>query len=201
MEINKAVLSNDFFPSDPQAPPNTGSTELLSDDPQSTYQRLGQPILDNWLPDSGATCHYTPVFRDLYNVEACHIPVSLAGGTTKISTFKGTTDCYFTTNEAQKCILVGLYDVYFVEALSHRLLSLTTVSASQNFTIIIKNCATTICFPNDLAHYTWPMLRHEIPTHQAFSTMAQPENGNTPGETTFSPTFEQNLDASYSDHS
>jgi hypothetical protein len=199
MEINRALLSNDFLPTAPQAPPNTGSTELLPpDDPLSTHQRFGPPILDNWLPDSGATCHYTPVFSDLYNVEACHIPVSLADGTRKISTFKGTTDCYFTTDEGQKSIL-GLQDVYFVEGLSHRLLSLTTVSASQNFTIIIKNCATTILFPDDLT-YTWPLLQHELPTQHAFSTMAQPEN-TSPCETTFSSTFEEHVDTSYSDNS
>ena len=125
MEINRALLNNDFLPTAPQAPPNTGSTELFPDDPLWTHQRFGPPILDNWLPDSGATCHYTPVLSDLCDVEACHIPVSLADGTTKTSTFKGTTDCYFTTNEGQKSIF-GLTDVYYIEGLSHRLLSLNS---------------------------------------------------------------------------
>jgi hypothetical protein len=88
MEINRALLRNDFLPTAPQAPPNTGSTELFPDDPLSTHQKFGPPYLNNWLPDSGATCHYTPVFSDLRDVETCHIPVSLADGTTKISTFK-----------------------------------------------------------------------------------------------------------------
>lgn len=61
----------------------------------STHQRFGPPILDNWLPDSSAACHYTPIFSNLCNDEPCHIPVSIADGTTKISAFKGTTDCYF----------------------------------------------------------------------------------------------------------
>ena len=198
MEINRALLSNDFLPTAPQAPPNTGSTELFPDDPLSTHQRFGPPILDNWLPDSGATCHYTPVFSDLRDVEACHIPVSLADGTTKISTFKGTTDCYFTTDEGQRSIL-GLTDVYYIEGLSHRLLSLTAISATQNFTVIIRNRATTIQFPND-SKYTWPLLLHELPTQQAFSTMSQPENG-TPTETTFSPAFEQHVDTSQPENS
>jgi hypothetical protein len=130
MEIKRALLSNNFLPTAPQAPPNTGSTELLPpDDPLSTHQRFGPPILDNLLPNSGATCHYTPVFSNLCNIEACHIPVSLADGFTKISTFKGTIDCYFTTDEGQKSIL-GLQDVYFVKGLSHHLLSLTTVRTS-----------------------------------------------------------------------
>jgi hypothetical protein len=153
MEINRALLSNDFLPTAPQAHPNRGSTERLRDDPLSTHQSFGPPILDNWLPDSGATCHYTPVFSDLC-IEASHIPVSLADGTTKISAFKGTTDCYFTTDERQKSYL-GLKDIHFVEGLSHCLLSLASISANQNFTIIIKNSATTICFPDELT-YAWP---------------------------------------------
>jgi hypothetical protein len=93
MEINRALLRNDFLSTAPQATPNTGSTELFLDDFLSTHQKFGQPTLDNWLPGSGATCHYTPIFSNLPDVESCHIPVSLADGTTKISTFKGTTNC------------------------------------------------------------------------------------------------------------
>ncbi|KAI2511627.1 hypothetical protein MHU86_2693 [Fragilaria crotonensis] len=70
------------------SPPNSDATEYFPDDPMSAYQRFGPPDLDNWLPDSGATSHYTPVFSDLHDVEPCHVPVSLADGTTKISTFK-----------------------------------------------------------------------------------------------------------------
>jgi hypothetical protein len=130
-------------------------------------------------------------FQQPRDVETCHIPVSLADGTTKISTFKGTTDCYFTTDEGQRPIL-GLTDVYFIEGLSHRLLSLNAISATQNFTVIIRNRATTICFPNN-SKYTWPLLLRELPAQQAFSTMSQPENA-TPSETSFSPAFEQHVD-------
>jgi hypothetical protein len=93
--------------------------------------------------------------------------------------------------EGQRSIL-GLTDVYFIEGLSHRLLSLTAISATQNFTVIIRNCATTICFPNN-SKYTWPLLLHELPAPQAFFTMSQPENA-TPSKTTFSPAFEQHVD-------
>jgi hypothetical protein len=147
MEINRELMRNDFLPTAPQASPNTGSTELFPDDPLSTHQKFGPPTLHNWLPDSG--------------VETCHIPVSLAEGTTKISTFKGTTDCYFTTDEGQRSIL-GLTDVYFIEGFSHYLLSLTAISATQNFTVIIRNCATKICFPNN-SKYTWPLLLRILP--------------------------------------
>ncbi len=149
------------------------------------------PTLHNWLPDSGAKCHYTPVFSNLWDIETCHIPVSLADRTTKISTFKGTTNCYFTTDEGQRSIL-GLTDVYFIEGLSHPLHSLTAMSATQNFTVIIRNRATTICFPNN-SKDTGPLLLHELPAQQAFSTMSQRVNA-TPSDTTFSPAFEQHVD-------
>jgi hypothetical protein len=151
---------------------------------------LGPHTFNDWLPDSGATCHYTPIFSNLQENETCHIPVSLTDETTKISTLKGTTDCFFTT-EGLRSIL-GLIDVYFIEGLSHRLLSLTVISATQNFTVFIRNRATTICFPNN-SKYTWPLLLHELPAQQAFSTMSQPENA-TPSETTFSPAFEDHVD-------
>jgi hypothetical protein len=194
MEINRALHRNDFLPTAPQAPPNTGSTELFHDDSFSTHQIFGLPTLDNWLPDRGATCHYAPVFTNLKDLKTCHIPFSLADETTKISTFKGTTDCYFTTDEGQRSIL-GLHEVYFIEGLSHRLLSQTAISATQNFTVIIRNRATTICNPNK-SKYTRPLLLHELPAQQAFSTTSQPEN-TSPSETTFSPTFEQHVDTTH----
>jgi hypothetical protein len=126
IEINTALLRNDLLPTAPQAPTNTGSTELFLDDPLSTHQKFGPPTLDTWLPDSGATCHYKPVFSNLQDVETCHIPVSLADGTTKISTFKG-------TNDKEQRSFLGLTDVNFIEGLSHRVLSLTAFSAPRNF--------------------------------------------------------------------
>ena len=197
MTINDQLLSSDFLPTAAQAPPNTGATDYFPDDPTSPHQCHGPPHLNNWLPDSGATCHYTPVFSDLRDVEECNVPVSLADGTTKISTHKGTTDCYFTTQEGQKSIL-GLTDVYYIEGLSHRLLSLTAISATQNFTVLIKNRATTICFPNN-STYTWPLLLHELPSEQAFSTIAN--TTNEPQVTTFSPDveFKQHIETSEND--
>ncbi|KAI2505310.1 hypothetical protein MHU86_9110 [Fragilaria crotonensis] len=194
MEINPSLTDNDFVPSMSHSPPSTDAIEYFPDDPMSTYQRFGPPDLDNWLPDSGATSHYTPVFSDLHDVEPCHVPVSLADGTTKISTFKGTTDCFFTTTEGQKAIL-GLADVYYIEGLSHRLLSLTAISATQNFTVIIQNRATTIRFPNN-STYTWPTILQELPSEQAFSMTSQPNT--TSDDTSNSPaiTFEQHLDTS-----
>jgi hypothetical protein len=88
MEINRTLLSNDFLPTAPQAPPNAGSTELFPDNPLSTQQNFGPPTLDNWLPESVAKSHYTPFFSKLRDIKTCNIPISLADGTTKISISK-----------------------------------------------------------------------------------------------------------------
>jgi hypothetical protein len=173
MEVNQPLLGRDFQPSANYAPPNSGATDYFPDDPQSPHQRIGPPHLENWLPDSGATSHYTPIFSDLRNVQSCSASVSLADGSTKLSTYKCTTECPFTTDDGIHSIL-GLTDVYYVEGLSHRLLSLTALSCTQNFSILIRNCATTIQLPNN-STYTWPIHRRELPSrHQAFSTSSSP---------------------------
>ncbi|KAI2505925.1 Mitochondrial protein [Fragilaria crotonensis] len=174
MTINQPLLDRDYLPTANHAPPNSGATAYFPDDPQSPYQRFGPPLLENWLPDSGATSHYTPLFSDLSDVEPCSVPISLADGSTKMSTHKGTTACHFTTDDGLKSIL-GLTDVYFVEGLSHRLLSLTALSCTQNFSVLIKNRATTIQLPNG-STYTWPIITREVPNpHQAFSTTSNPK--------------------------
>jgi hypothetical protein len=50
IEINRALLRNDFLPTAPQAPPYTASTELFPDDPISTHHNFGPTTLDNGLP-------------------------------------------------------------------------------------------------------------------------------------------------------
>ncbi|KAI2495104.1 hypothetical protein MHU86_19418 [Fragilaria crotonensis] len=106
-----------------------------------------------------------------------------------MSTHKGTTACHFTTDDGLKSIL-GLTDVYYVEGLSHRLLSLTALSCTQNFSVLIKNRATTIQLPNG-STYTWPILTRELPSsQQAFSTIS---NSNLPSDPDSDPD-EQHFD-------
>jgi hypothetical protein len=173
MTINPPLLDCDYLPTANHATPNSGATEYFPDDPQSPYQRFGPPFLSNWLPDREATSHCTPLFSDLRDAQPCSVPVSLTDVSTKLSTHKDTTECHFTTDDGLKFI-VGLTDVYYVEGLSHRLLSLTALSCTQNFRVLIKNRATTIQLPNG-STYTWIILNnnHTQP-HQAFSTISNP---------------------------
>jgi hypothetical protein len=135
--INPPLLDCGYLPTANHAPLNSGATEYFPDDPQSPYQRIGPPFLSNWLPDSGATSHCTPLFSDLCDVQPYSVLVSLADSSTKLSTHKGTTEYHFTINDGLKSIL-GLIDVYYVEGLSHHLLSLTALSCIQNFSVLIK---------------------------------------------------------------
>jgi hypothetical protein len=173
MEINQPLLDRDYQPSTNYAPPNSGTTDYFPDDPLSLHQRFGPPHLANWLGDSGATSYYTPVFSDLRDVKSCSVPVSLADESTKLSTYKGTTECHFTTDDGIHSI-IGLTDVYYVEGLSHHLLSLTALSCTQKFSVLIRNRTTTIQLPNN-STYTWPIHRRKLLSrHQTFSTSSSP---------------------------
>jgi hypothetical protein len=164
MTINAPLIDCDYLPFANHAPTNSGATECFPDDPQSPYQRFGPPSLLNWLPDSGTTSHYTPLFSDLCAVLPCIVIVSLANGSTKLSTLKGTTECHFTINNGLKSFL-SLTDVYYAEVLSQRLLSLTALSCTQIFNVLFINRASTIQLPNG-STYTWPILNtnHSQPT-------------------------------------
>ncbi|KAI2496549.1 Reverse transcriptase (RNA-dependent DNA polymerase) [Fragilaria crotonensis] len=160
MTINQPLLDRDYLPSANYSPPNSGATAYFPDDPQSPYQRFGPHILKTG---------YLTVHQDVHH--------------------KGTTACHFTTDDGLKSIL-GLTDVYYVEGLSHRLLSLTALSCTQNFSVLIKNRATTIQLPNG-STYTWPILTRELPSsQQAFSTIS---NSNLPSDPDSEPD-EQHFD-------
>ena len=92
MEINQPLLDRDFPPSTQYQPPNTDAVEMYPDDQNSPHQRFGPFHLCNWLPDSGATSHYTPGFSELRDATPCKVPISLADGSTKMSTYKGTSE-------------------------------------------------------------------------------------------------------------
>ncbi|KAI2501253.1 hypothetical protein MHU86_13197 [Fragilaria crotonensis] len=87
MTINQPLLDRDYLPSANHSPPTSGATAYFPDDPQSPYQRFGPHILKTGyltvvLPAT------TPLFSDLHDVEPCSVPISLADGSTKMSTHK-----------------------------------------------------------------------------------------------------------------
>ncbi len=135
IDINGALLSNDFLPNALQAPPYTGSTELFPDDPFSSCST------------SSTLCrfHRTLPWWSIFNMSkvwttyswqlAPCLPVSLADGTTKISTFKGPTESYFATDEGQRSIL-GLTNIYFMGKLLYHLIVCRFYNNDQWLTIV-----------------------------------------------------------------
>ncbi|KAI2495896.1 hypothetical protein MHU86_18594 [Fragilaria crotonensis] len=75
MPINQPLLDRDYLPTANHAPPNSGATAYFLMTP-ITIPKIWSPLLANWLPDSGATSHYTPLFSDLSDVEPCSVPIS-----------------------------------------------------------------------------------------------------------------------------
>jgi hypothetical protein len=146
------IVMNDIF---------KGSTKYFHKDPNSPHQRFGPPILQNWLPDSGASSHFTPVYSNLVNVKpSCH-HVQMAGGSLVIASHVGDVPCYFTNDQGEPSTIL-LSQVYYIAGLNFRLLSLlysTTVSGNS---VTIANNATTLTFPsNDTTFSTWPVLRRD----------------------------------------
>ena len=102
-----------------------------------------------------------------------------------MSTHKGTTESHFTTDDGLKSIL-GLTDIYYVEGPSHRRLSLSAVACTQNFSVLIKNRATTIQLPflpmpgqsspENHLHSTKFYQPSPIQTHPLAQTLTQMNN-------------------------
>ena len=78
--------------------------------------------LANWLFDSGASSHFTPVFRDLLQPERLTPPINIrvADGSTLQATHKGIVELHFTTNMNAQMNL-RLIRVLYVPGLSTRL--------------------------------------------------------------------------------
>jgi len=151
--------TNESLPSIPYARivPNQHHTgpQYFPEDPTSENQRFGNCDLINWTPDSGATSHFTPVKSDLINPIPCNNPVRVADGAICESKWVGSVEIHFLSNLGKPCAL-RLHRVYYVPGLNKRLLSLTTLSGSDNFEVTIRQRATTIAMP-DRSTFTWPV--------------------------------------------
>jgi hypothetical protein len=174
MTINPPLLDRDYLPTATHAPPkNSGATEYFPDDPHlRTNALVHHSYQIGYLTVAPpATILHSSVTSATFNPAVSPSPLPTAAQ--NCLTHKGTTECHFTTDDGLKSIL-GLTDVNYVEGLSHRLLSLTALSCTQNFSVFIKNRATTIQLPNG-STYTWPILNNN-PTqpYKAFSTISSP---------------------------
>ena len=81
---------------------------------------IGSPSSDirSWLPDSGATSHFTFCVNDSYDVEDCHRPVTTttADGSTIYATKRGKVAIQYRLDQGQPSSL-ELVNVYYVPGL------------------------------------------------------------------------------------
>jgi hypothetical protein len=125
----------------------------------------------NYIPDSGATSHFTPVEEDLIDPVDCHVPILLADGNTVFATKIGYSHIHFITDQGQSSTLY-LAHVHYVPGLNHRLFSLQAFTRHTNHKAEIKDTNTTLLF-EDGDTFTWPY----VPQDEPFD--AYIENANT----------------------
>ena len=119
-------------------------------------QHPPQDDFRNYIPDSGATSHFTPVESDLTDATDCHVPVLLADGNTVYATKIGYSKINFTTDQGRHSTL-HLANVHYVPNLNHRLFSLQAFTRQTDHHAEIKDTTTKLVF-DDGATYTWPFI-------------------------------------------
>jgi hypothetical protein len=127
----------------------------------------------NYIPDSGATSHFTPVESDLVDPIDCQVPVSLADGNTVYATKIGFSKINFVTDQGRSSTL-HLANVHFVPHLNHRLFSLQAFTRHTDHKAEIKDSNTKLVF-DDGDSYTWPF----IPQINDFDTYNENANVTT----------------------
>ena len=135
----------------------------------SEEQHPPQDDFRNYIPDSGATSHFTPVEADLDDAIDCRVPIILADGNTVYATRIGYSKINFITDQGNPCTL-HLVHVHYVPGLNHRLFSLQAFTRHTNYRAEIKESNTTLIF-DDGDTYTWPFTPH-IETYNRFQENA-----------------------------
>jgi hypothetical protein len=121
--------------------------------------------LRNWLPDSGATAHFTPVREDLSEIRPCDISITVADGQVIYATEVGIVCINLWSDQGERLELT-LRDVYFVPGLDRRLFSIPAFTDNPRFLVHISRRFTQLDFDSTSATtegsttYTWPVLRH-----------------------------------------
>jgi hypothetical protein len=92
----------------------------------------------SYIPDSGATSHFTPVESDLLETTDCNVPIMLADGSTIHATKIGNTDIHFLTDQGKPCTL---HLVRFTLCVSILSLASTTVYSVYKLSLVTLNTA------------------------------------------------------------
>ena len=128
-----------------------------------------------WLPDSGASAHFTNTLDDLYDTEDCHIEVQVADGTWVVATKKGKVQIIFNADgPPKKQSRLVLHRVLFVPGLNRRLFSIPAFCSNDAFTVHMSQRFIQLDF-GDGATFTTPLSSttdsaHEMATSAADGT-------------------------------
>lgn len=139
----------------------------------------------SYIPDSGATSHFTPVESDLLEPVACNIPIMLADGSTVHATKIGNADVHFYTDQGQPCRL-HLVRVHYVPGLNHRLFSLQAFTRHTHHSVLIKNTCTKLVF-DDNDTYTWPFVPPHECNSEFLDAVTQQTHPPTPNDSSTPP--------------
>jgi hypothetical protein len=122
----------------------------------------------DFLPDSGATSHFTGHLADLDDPQPCNVEVTVADGNKVRATHVGQADIHFTTDHGSPSTL-QLAHLYYIPGLSRRLFSLQAFTRDTPFSVEITHHYTRLNF-GDGEVFTWPVSRNENNTDRyAFS--------------------------------
>lgn len=113
----------------------------------------------DFLPDSGATSHFTGHYEDIQNPQSCDIEVTIADGNVVRATHVGRADINFITDRGTPSTL-ELANIYYIPGLSRRLFSLQSFTRDTPFSVEITHHYTRLNF-GDGEFYTWPLTRND----------------------------------------
>jgi hypothetical protein len=114
----------------------------------------------DFLPDSGASSHFTGHFEDLNNPQPCDVEVTVADGNKVRATHVGQADINFTTDQGVPSTLLQPATLYFIPGLSRRLFSLQAFTRDTPFSVEITHHYTRLNF-GDGEFFTWPVSQNE----------------------------------------
>jgi hypothetical protein len=117
-----------------------------------------------WLLDSGASCHFTPVFEDLLDPTVCDPTryVRVADGTLMQATHQGTVELRFTSNQGDVALL-RLLRVLYVPGLQTRLFSIESFISNSRYRVVYEKWRVTLEFRQNPLLSVTIMLPHVPP--------------------------------------
>ena len=140
---------------------NTEFAQMVTDTDRKTIQNtLPNGDLALWLFDSGATSHFTPVFKDLQQAQKLDKPiyVKVADGSTLRATHRGLVSLTFVSDQGIT-IDLKLLRVLFVPGLQTRLFSIESFVSDGSNKVVYSGNSIQLQFPQNLT------MTLELPHH------------------------------------